>query len=488
MLAAIFIPHFSIQAALRHEPDRDDSRPVALVDPELSKPLIVQLNPVAEGFVVLVGSSTNQALARCPELVIKSRSRRQEAAATDVLLQTAYAFSPNIEATLPGVCTLELKGLGLHADAALQHWAAQILQQLSACNLEARIGFAATPELALLAAQTPARIHIVRDLPAFVARLPLASLNPPAEILEILARWGITFAGELLALGRNEVADRLGSGALELFEKISAHSVRPLKLIAPSLDFSEQAEFEVEIQTIDPLLFMLQRFVEQLARRVDAVHLVIAELDLRLQLASGASYEKSFKIPDPTARVATLFRMLQTHLENVRTESPIVSLQLLARPSPPVGHQFGLFETTLRQPNQFSETLARLTALCGSDRVGTPVVEKTHRPDVFSLTAPTFSEIHTSPKSSAAPAGLALRRFRPAVPARIEFRGARPALVRSSALNLVAAEVRGPFRSSGNWWDLHAWAREEWDIETPDGVLCRIYRTSEGCFVEGVYD
>ncbi len=488
MFAAIFIPHFSIQAVTRLESEPDTEGPVALVDPELSKATIVQLNPGALKYGIIPGFSSTQGLARCPTLAVKSRSRLREAAATDVLLQTAYAFSPNIESTMLGVCILELKGLGLNTDAALQQWAAQILQQLAACNLNASIGFAQTPDLALLAARTPERIHVIRDLQAFIARLPITSLNPSPEILEILDRWGIKSAKELIALGRNQVADRLGAEVLQLFDKVSPDSIRPLKLVSPSLDFAEQAEFEIEIETIEPLLFILQRFVEQLARRVDAMHLVISDLELRLKLQSGQTYEKSFKVPDPTARLSVLFRMLQTHLENVRTDSPIASLQLIARPCPAAPHQFGLFETTLRQPNQFSETLARLTALCGSDRVGTPLLEKTHRPDSFSMTAPNFSEISSSPKTETSPEGLALRRFRPAIRALVEFRNSRPALLRSEVLNAVAVGVRGPFHSSGNWWDPAAWAREEWDIETPEGVLCRVYRTNEGCFIEGVYD
>ena len=339
MFAAIFIPHFSIQAVTRHEAEPGTDGPIALVDPELSKATIIQLNPAAQKHGIIPGFSSTQGLARCPALSIKSRSRLRETAATDVLLQTACSFSPNLESTRPGVCTLELKGLSLTTDAALRNWAGQILQQLAACHLDAAIGFAGTPDLALLAARTPERIHVIRDIQAFIARLPIASLNPPLEILEILDRWGLKFAGELIALGRNQVAARLGAEVLELFDKVSPESTRPLRLVSPQLDFIEQAEFEVEIQTIEPLLFILQRFVEQLACRVDALHLVIADLDLRLKLESGQTYKKSFKISDPTVRGAVLFRMLQTHLENVRTDSPIASLQLIARPCHAAPHQ-----------------------------------------------------------------------------------------------------------------------------------------------------
>src|SRR6185295_10798058 len=134
-------------------------------------------------------------------------------------------------------------------------------------------------------------------------------------------------------------------------------------------------------------------FVGQLSARLDLLGLVVAGLDLQLKLASGKSYERLFEVPAPTGRAETLFRMLQTHLENVRTDSPIVSLQLAARPSDLRAHQFGLFEARLRNPNQFHHTLARLGALCGSGKVGTPVVENSFRPDAFRMEIPRFESL-----------------------------------------------------------------------------------------------
>src|SRR5690606_13072103 len=97
----------------------------------------------------------------------------------------------------------------------------------------------------------------------------------------------------------------------------------------------------------------------------------------------GSLYEHWFRIPSPTGKIQTLFRMLQTHLETLRTDSPIGAVRLTATPCNPVTHQFGLFETALRDPNRFAETLARVTALCGPDRAGSPVIEPTHRADAF---------------------------------------------------------------------------------------------------------
>jgi len=483
MFAVIYIPTFGLQAMLRHEPELR-SHPVALVDTEITKAVIVQLNASASASGVVEGLTASQAMARCSRLTIKSRSLAQEQAVTEVLLQTAYAFSPNIESTAPGVCTLELKGLRFPADEPIQTWTQKVIAALAQLGLEAKMGIAPTPALAFIAAYSNS---IVREPTEFVAALPIETLQPSPEILEILARWGIRTVGAFTKLGRERIAERLGAAALELFERVSIHSIRPLKLVSPPEEFVEQMDFENEIETAEPLLFVLRRFVEQLAIRIGLLHRVIAELQLELSLSLGAKYQHVFKVPSPTANITTLFRMLHTHLETLRTDSPIISLRLEAKACLPEKHQFGLFEATLRDPNQFAETLARLTALCGSDRVGTPVLEATHRPDSFQLRVPDFSA-STNRGAPHQTMGLQLRRFRPTLAAKIEFRAQRPAFIHSQTISGVVNDVRGPFHSSGNWWDDDRWAREEWDVQTTDGGLYRIFRSQDGCFVEGRYD
>jgi protein ImuB len=518
MFAVIFIPNLSLQAVLRHEPELR-GRAVALVDPKLPKPIIIQLTPAARACGVGEGLTPSQAMARCAELIIKPRSPVQEESAAEVLLQTAYAFSPNIESTALGVCTMELKGLGFLSDTnAVEQWAGKMVEVLAQFHIEAKVGLAATPELALLAARAAnsvlALIHPSahfdshgRDARATRAfeLFPISSLEPSPEILEILRRWGIQTIGELLALGKNNVAERLGPEAVELFNRVSPDSPRPLKLSAPAEEFAEQMEFENEVETVEPLLFALRRFVEQLSRRLDLIYLVVAEFHLQLGLSSGATYERVFKIPAPTGNIEILFRMLQTHLETVRTDSAITALRLSAKPAKPEARQFGLFESALRDPNQFAETLARLTGLCGADRVGTPQLETTHRPDAFKMAQafqPTGSgdfplagrkrdtrlSSPVDPQAGKPALPLPLRRFRPPLPSHIEFRDEKPVLLRSHILIGPIVETRGPFFSSGNWWDGGRWAREEWDVETSDGSLFRIFRSSDGCFVEGVYD
>src|SRR5213592_1215860 len=249
------------------------------------------------------------------------------------------------------------------------------------------------------------------------------------EIFAILHKWGIHTLGQLAALDKEQLGARLGPEAIRMSERANGRSNRLLKLIRPPESFEESFEFEREIETAEPVLFMLRRFLEQLAVRLAAIYLVAKELTLRITFANSRqdepavagkqSYERVFKIPQPTNDVDLLFRMLQTHLENFRSEYPIVAVALSAEPIKPAGEQFGLFETTLRNPHQLSETLARLTALLGADRIGTPVLEETHRPDGFRM-EPFLCAVESavpsgesSPALRTAHATPALRRFRP---------------------------------------------------------------------------
>src|ERR1700687_3930304 len=146
------------------------------------------------------------------------------------------------------------------------------------------------------------------------------------EILAILHKWGIHTLGQLAALDKEELRVRLGLEAVRLWERANGRSNRLLKFVLPPESFDESFEFDHEIETAEPLLFMLRRFLDQLALRLSAIYLVAKELTLRIGFADKQCYERVFKIPQPTNDVDLLFRMLQTHLENFK--SSIRSLPL----------------------------------------------------------------------------------------------------------------------------------------------------------------
>ena len=337
--------------------------------------------------------------------------------------------------------------------------------------------------------------------------------RPNAEILRILHAWGIHTLGHLAALDKEELRNRLGTEAVRLWERANGTATRLLKFVQPPETFDESFEFDHEIETAEPLLFILRRFLEQLALRLNSIYLVARELTLTIHFSNSrqddpATGQKThirvFKIPQPTNDVDLLFRMLQTHLENFKSEHPIIAVALSAEPSRPASQQFGLFETALRNPHQLYETLARLTALVGNDRVGTPVLEETHRPDAFRMENFSWQVGAIDPNRPVAgqrpplQEKIALRRFRP--PANTSVFVSDHRYLQSDKVRGQIIDRSGPFLLSGNWWNEKAWARAEWDMQLESGELVRAHEcppssdygatdsASEVWKLDGVYD
>ncbi|HEV2840170.1 MAG TPA: hypothetical protein VGW39_02495 [Chthoniobacterales bacterium] len=308
-----------------------------------------------------------------------------------------------------------------------------------------------------------------------------------ARVLDILHRWGIHTLGQLAALGKDEVGARLGAIGLQLWDRARGKTARLLQLVSPPESFEEAFEFENEIETVEPLLFILRRFLQQLSLRLDALYLVARELRLQITFSDKSVYQHEFKIPEPTNNAEVLFRMLHTHLEDFKSESSIIAVALKAEPTKPSFQQFHLFETALRDPGRLSETLARLTGLLGPDRVGTPVLEETHRPDAFRMEPFAWQLKETAGEIDLLPS-RALRRFRSPVPASILLVKNRPAHLRSAGIQGDVLREKGPYRASGNWWDEEAWERAEWDLELENGALCQCHARGGRWALDGVYD
>src|SRR5713101_4643716 len=106
------------------------------------------------------------------------------------------------------------------------------------------------------------------------------------HILAILHKWGIHTLGQFAALDREQLGARLGWEAARLWERANGRSGRLLKFVQPPESFADSFEFENEIETAEPLLFMLRRFLQQLSFRLSAIYLVTKELTLRITFAN----------------------------------------------------------------------------------------------------------------------------------------------------------------------------------------------------------
>ena len=162
------------------------------------------------------------------------------------------------------------------------------------------------------------------------------------------------------------------------------------------------------------------------------------------------------------------------------------------RPSLPARDQLQLFESALRDPNRFGETLAKLKAFLGNEHVGVPARSNSHRPDIlcaWMIALPSKRRARRGPACVIElPRGLPLRRFRPAISSLVRVQDGCPATLKSPAVRGTIRSCAGPYRLSGNWWDSERWQQEEWDVALAKGGLYRLSRHGTIWKIEGCYE
>ena len=501
--ALLVIPEFRLQAILRETPQAP--APAApLPSPRLRARTKKVSTPAPPPRAVLEGSSANgtllevdshaaayglhpgmpatQAVARCPALLLLTASPPAEHSLQTDLLRFVETLSPRVEKQANGHRWLiDLSRLHTPANDWTTWASATLRRLLSSIRVHGRLGIAPQPTLALCAARRANPVLLIEDPVPFIASLRFSELDLSPPLLQHLTEWGLTTLGELLALPRQDVRERLGQEVDALWEMAcdTRESVLHLENFPDPLRLT--LPFEMPVETAPPLLFALNRLLEQLCARLRLLHRAASSLHLQLSLAQGPVYERQFAIPAPTREETVLLRILQTHLETLRFDAPVTEVSLLIHDSIPHAHQLSLFENPLRDPNRFSETLARLRALAGENAVGIPLHANSHHPAAFRLEDPlpllsTPSNPHQKPVRTN---GLPLRRFRPPVPADITLARHVPVHLRSNAFSGPILETRGPFRMSGDWWDAQSWETEEWDILL-GGAARGLYRISQG--------
>ncbi|PWU10397.1 MAG: hypothetical protein C5B47_02170 [Verrucomicrobia bacterium] len=476
MFAAFHIPQFHLQAAQRWR----EFSTVAVIDPRNS--VILEASPAAQIHGVDSGITAAQGIARCPELHILQRCPSQERACFALLVETAFKFSSRIEATSSETVILDLT----HAPKNIcwQKLGTEMVNSLHKEGISTVVGFAPSADHALLAAQSASPVNTVYNGRLFCADLPLTLLAPAPETLSILNDWGIHTIGQLLRLPKKEVIARLGTQAEQMWNKALGRRKRILQLIRPLESFLEAIDFESVVETIEPILFLLHRFLGSLCTRIRNHYRVVREMRFGLRFSDGSSYQRKFLVPAPTTELDTLYRMIHTHIQALQLQQNPMSMQLELFATLPFNRQLTLFEKNLRDPNSFGETLARLKALLGENKVGTPRVANSHRPDAFTLIEFEYQAPSLSPSLQF---GLPLRRLRPSIPVNIRSYHLKPAWIDAPHWSGPIDQVSGPYRFSGEWWGETSWAIEEWDAQIEGRGLVRLGRRGERWTLEGIY-
>jgi protein ImuB len=216
-----------------------------------------------------------------------------------------------------------------------------------------------------------------------------------------------------------------------------------------------------------------------------------------MQLEGNRAYQRTIRPALATTDRKFLLKLLQLEIAAHPPQSAVLSLTLSAQAGQSSKVQLGLFAPQTPEPSRLDVTIARLKAIAGEDRVGSPVLEDTHRPGAFrmeSFAVANQSSAYKPVEIAPARPRMALRRIRPPANVRVQLNARKPISFRDREQTYKVAAAYGPWRTSGCWWSTEPWDTEEWDVlaESSPGssLACLLVhnRSQNQWQLEAIYD
>ena len=494
LYAAVHAAEFPAQALLRLRGDLA-GQAVAVLEGRAPLERVCAMNRAARTAGAALGMTRLEAEAVGGVLLL-ARSSEAEAGARAAVLECAAAFSPRIEDASGGtecMCVLDIGGTE-RLFGSPETVAGRLRGALLAAGFRVSIAVSGNFDAARLksaAARGVAVIAVGEEAQA-LARLPVGSLGLTEEVAETFALWGIRTLGELAALPEVELVARLGQAARVwrgLALGTASHAFQPMEA---EFALKEFCDFETPVEEMESLLFVGGRMVDCLAGRAAGRALSLASVSLHFELAGGRVHRRVIRPALPTVDRKFLLKLMQLDLAAHPPQAAVKALTMTAVAGYANKVQLGLFAPQMPEPSRVDVTIARLKAIAGEERVGSPVLEDSHRPGAFRMEG--FQVVPAREEAGGEGIRMALRRLRPAAAVRVVLRGETPAIFHDGLRSYAVTEAFGPWRSSGHWWALGNWDAEEWDVlaEMQDGarVACLlVLDRGDGIWrLEALYD
>ena len=524
-IACAVVPRFSVAALLRAEPELRGC-PLVICRAKSSadrrripapRSILIGVSPEAIKLGVRHGMTVAQALVRHANLVVRPLDEGAIRSARESLLDVGLSISPRVESRGNAIY-LDILGLE-KLFSSEEGVAAAISSRAERVGLASGVGIAGSKATARIAAGMAADAFETIVVPARAERQwlvvqPLSVLSwvcdlevPREDVVKIwpplrekFSRLGIKSLGDLAQIPAREVGSRFGKLGGRLWAISSGRDEALLLPQSPPPEFTEGVDFEHEVESIEGLLFVLRGLLDRLVQRLSLHRLSCRGLRITMDLVDGGQAERPIEVVAPTLDVKALAILARHSIELSPPHAAIVGVEATALADRPRPTQLDFFRPAGPSPERLATTLVRLSALCGAQRVGSPLPPLGYRPEAVSLAS-------FAPSPGAAPGKIsslqeilagraALRALRPAKPAQVFLEAGKIAYVRASGLGGRAVVCGGPWRIETDWWRETPCRRDYYDVQLSDGGVYRLYfelgpkasPPGSRWFVDGYYD
>jgi protein ImuB len=467
LYACLHAADFPAQALLRLRPELH-SQPVVILEGRAPLETVCSLNRHA-WIAGAVPAMTRVEAEHVPGLRLLPRSLQTEVVAQSVVFECAANFAPRIEDvsdTADCACVLDIAGTE-RLFGPPEALARRLRAALATAGFRASIAVSSNFHAARLKAAAARGVTFIPpgEEAAALASLPITLLDMDDDSAEIFSNWGIRTLGELAALPESDLVVRLGDRARTWRNLALGAQLHTFQPVEAAFALEELCDLDTPVDRADSLLFLGARMIDCLAARAAAHALALASLAMQMTLEGGGIYRRVIRPAVPTIDRKFLLKLLQLEFAAHPPQAAVMQIALSAEAGHTRKVQLGLFTPQTPEPSHLDVTIARLKAIAGEDRVGSPVLEDTHRPGSYHLEdfAPADATLARSAVGGSQPRA-ALRRMRPPLPVRVTLHAAKPASFRAGQCDYAVSAAYGPWRTSGCWWTTDAWDAEEWDV------------------------
>ena len=191
----------------------------------------------------------------------------------------------------------------------------------------------------------------------------------------------------MAALPPADLSSRLGRAGLVWQALARGDDVRPLVPDAAEERFESSMDLEWPIEGLEPMSFVLTRLLEPLSIRLERRDRGVAVLHVQLGLVGGDLHARRLDLPSPMRDVRALRTLALLDLESHPPAAAVDRVTIVVDPTPGRVVQHTLFARPQLTPEQLSTLLARLGAVMGQDRIGSPATVDSYRPGAFAMKA-----------------------------------------------------------------------------------------------------
>ncbi len=346
---------------------------------------IVSCSAPARAEGVAVHQRRREAESACPDLVIVPESQGRDVRAFEVVVAAVARFTPLIEVTRPGVCSLPERGPARYFGGT-----ESLAQMISAAGTQAarevggpaspscRVGVADSPWVARLAAREASGGPVIvptgqQPTAEWLAPLGVGVLGSK-PLGEMLRRLGVLTLGEFAQMDEGVVTARLGTEGGRAHRLARGLDDHRLVLGEAPPDLSVQLELDDPVDQVETVAFIASGLAEELVSRLSGRGYACTKVLVEASTEHAEETARWWRGDRPfTAR--TMVDRVRWQLEGWAPTSGVTLVRLTAgEVVPDSGRQLGLFGGPSESTERVERAVARVQGLLGHESIGSPVI------------------------------------------------------------------------------------------------------------------